>query len=256
MGVPGLFSGLAKLKGAIKPSATVRFGASRRRMTYGSRTNTRAPVYKTAIVYKRNPPVGVLAKISSIGRAHPFAFQLAVAVVKTTAADVAVQCLFEGTSIEDVNWSRVGVFLAFGCVYSGCFQYWMFIRVFSRMFPNIPKFTQKTFREKLVDFDGLRDVAAQIAIRNFVAVPLVFWPSFYVLREAMNSEGTLCETVTSALQNCRDNFVQDNTTLWKFWLVCDPMIFMLPLWLRLPVLHAGSFVWLGIVSIMRGAPDH
>ena len=56
----------------------------------------------------------------------------AVATVKTATADILVQTQLEKR--EKVDWKRVGLFTAFGCVYFGGFQYFLYVKCFSWWF--------------------------------------------------------------------------------------------------------------------------
>lgn len=113
--------------------------------------------------------------IANWGRANPFVFQLLLAIGKTTLADILVQKSMEGR--ESVDWRRAAVFAAFGGLYSGGFQYGLFVTLFARWYPSTAAFTQQPLRQKLANRVGLSEAAKQIAIRNFVAVPFVYWPA-------------------------------------------------------------------------------
>ena len=57
-----------------------------------------------------------------------------VATVKTAAADIIVQTQIEK---KDIDWRRVGLFTAFGACYFGAFQYFLYVKCFSRWFDAV-----------------------------------------------------------------------------------------------------------------------
>jgi hypothetical protein len=63
--------------------------------------------------------------IMNIAKEHPFAFQLAIATGKTSAADLMCQMVAERKSLNEVDWKRNAVFVVFGFAYLGCFQYYI-----------------------------------------------------------------------------------------------------------------------------------
>ena len=63
---------------------------------------------------------------------HPLAIAITVATVKTAAADLLVQTQIE--RLERIDWSRVALFTAFGSLYFGAFQYFLYVKCFSSWF--------------------------------------------------------------------------------------------------------------------------
>jgi hypothetical protein len=61
----------------------------------------------------------------SFAERNPFVFQLGVATVKTSAADIMVQIVVDQRSIQDIDYKRNAIFVVFGFVYLGGFQYWL-----------------------------------------------------------------------------------------------------------------------------------
>ena len=59
----------------------------------------------------------------SFAKRNPFAFQVGVATVKTSAADLMTQTVAEKKSLGEVDWRRNMIFVVFGSVYLGCFQW-------------------------------------------------------------------------------------------------------------------------------------
>ena len=63
---------------------------------------------------------------------HPLAVAVGVATVKTATADILVQTQIE--KCEKLDMRRVMLFTAFGASYFGAFQYWLYVKMFSKWF--------------------------------------------------------------------------------------------------------------------------
>ena len=76
------------------------------------------------------------------------------------------------------------LFGLFGFFYMGVAQYGFYVKLMAeRWFPNAAAFAAKPFREKLRDPRGIRDLFAQVSIDQFIHVPLVFYPCYYLTKE-------------------------------------------------------------------------
>ena len=60
------------------------------------------------------------------------------------------------------------------------------------------------------------------------------------------------DVVTSGLTKWANCFVEDNTAMWLLCVPCDVIVFGAPMWLRLPINHAVSFIWVCYLSFTRG----
>ena len=65
----------------------------------------------------------------------------------------------------------------------GGVQYFLYVPVFGRLFPNAASFAAKPLAEKLLDRAGQRAVAAQVVLDQCVHHPLLYFPCFYATRE-------------------------------------------------------------------------
>jgi hypothetical protein len=72
---------------------------------------------------------------SSWAKENPFVFQLGVATVKTSAADLVAQMVAERKSLDEVDWKRNAIFVVFGFAYLGGFQYWLMVNKYRQWFP-------------------------------------------------------------------------------------------------------------------------
>mmetsp|Transcript_1284 Transcript_1284/g.3621 ORF Transcript_1284/g.3621 Transcript_1284/m.3621 type:complete len:198 (+) Transcript_1284:87-680(+) len=187
--------------------------------------------------------------IASSGRRHPFATSLVTATAKTVAADVVTQRYLEGRS--ELDQRRLALFTSFGFWYLGGFQYWLYVVRFKRWFPAAAAFGEHaTLAARLKDTQGLRDLAKQVAVGNFIHIPFLFFPCFYLTQEAVQKGGNA--SAMRALQRYRTNCVDDLWSAWKIWIPGHAIFFSVPFWLRLPTNHAMSFAFVCVLSLMRG----
>ena len=59
---------------------------------------------------------------------------------------------------------RSGLFAVFGFLYMGCFQYYMYVTLFSRWFAGASRFANQPFRAKLTDYAGQKDLLKQASL--------------------------------------------------------------------------------------------
>ena len=105
-------------------------------------------------------------------RREPFKSALVVTTLKTVAADLLVQL-----AVQKQEWDarRTALFGAFGLIYQGAAQYVVVNIVIERAVNSL--------------FPGhtTRAVVAKCAAMNGLADPLLFLPTFYVFKEAIQS---------------------------------------------------------------------
>ena len=190
-------------------------------------------------------------------RSYPFSLSLFTATSKTAAADVLTQLYLEpsgsegGSNSAQLSLRRVCVFTVFGFWYLGGFQYWLYVRCFSRWFPSAKTFGEHaSIAARLNDRKGLIDLAKQVAVGNFLHIPFLFLPSFYMTQEIC-THGYDASPL-EALQSFRLNLWKDCMAAWSIWIPGHAIFFSVPLWLRLPVNHAMSFCYVCVLSFTRG----
>ena len=181
----------------------------------------------------------------------PFANNILIATGKTAAADLLAQTVIAQTPLDAVDWQRSLLFMAFGALYLGGFQYLYQVQVFKRLF-DVDAFTSQPWAEKLRDGPGLRALAAQTAV-DLSVLTAVYLPTFYVFKAGVFS-GSLDPHVwmDTGISNYVMNFAKDEFDLVRVWLPADLVCFSVPLYLRLPVRHVVSFVWTAYLSFARG----
>ena len=187
-------------------------------------------------------------------RSYPFSLSLFTATSKTAAADVLTQLYIEpssGNNESQFSLTRVGVFTVFGFWYLGGFQYWLYVKCFARWFPSAKSFgAHATIAARLSDRKGLIDLAKQVAVGNFVHIPFVFLPSFYMTQEVCMHGADA--SPAKALHSFQGNMWKDCVAAWTIWIPGHAVFFSVPLWLRLPVNHAMSFCYVCVLSFTRG----
>lgn len=182
---------------------------------------------------------------------YPFMNNIMIASTKTAAADLMAQVVIAHTPISSIEWDRTFLFLTFGAIYLGGFQYFYQVNVFKKLF-DVDKFTSQSWSDKLKDAQGLKALGAQTALDLFV-LTLVYLPTFYVFKEGVFS-GSMDPTVwmSSGIDKWQQNFSKDELDLIRVWMPADLVCFSVPLYLRLPVRHVVSFMWTAYLSFVRG----
>lgn len=191
------------------------------------------------------------ARLAAFPKNNPINFNLMVATAKTSAADIVTQTTVEGKS--DIDWRRNASFAVFGFIYLGGFQYFLQVNMFRRWFPGMERFTRLSIAEKLRDGPGLRTALKQIFFDCFIHLPFMYYPTFYIVKQAVQSDDTHpTDVLKHGLTKYVDNFVPDQTAMLSVWFPADFVIFSVPLWLRLPTRHVVSFGWTAYLSFLRG----
>lgn len=182
---------------------------------------------------------------------YPFVNNIAIATVKTAAADLLAQVVIAQTPIDAVDWQRSLLFCSFGAIYLGGFQYLYQVQIFKRLF-DVDAFTSQPWADKARDGPGLRALAAQTAL-DLTVLTAVYLPTFYVFKAGVFSgSGDPSVWLSSGLSSYTTNFAKDEVDLIRVWLPADLVCFSVPLYLRLPVRHVVSFVWTAYLSFSRG----
>ena len=131
----------------------------------------------------------------------------------------------------------------------------------SRLFGStMTTFCNQSIREKLRNGPGIRALFAQIGLDFLVIQPAVYFPCFYALKSYVKGQemgdSSLAWVCADARDSYRVNFVEDNLGMCGFWFFFDIAIYSCPVWARLPLNHAISAAWTGILSLFRGGDGH
>ena len=112
---------------------------------------------------------------------------------------------------------------------------------------------------------GVNNVLKQVALDQLLHHPFFFFPAFYTLKTAMDSDFTLTvgeafrkgavETYFGFGEGITGNIWEDLPALWQIWVPAFLFNFSFcPNWLRIPFVAAVSFGFTMVLSVMRGAP--
>jgi hypothetical protein len=190
----------------------------------------------------------------SFMKRHPFVFQLGVATGKTSGADLIVQIVAEGKDMTEIDWQRNGIFVVFGFVYLGCFQYWLMVNKFGQWFPTMSRFANLRFADKLKDTAGLLDAGKMVLFDIFIHLPMMYFPTYYAVKEFVGGHSwNPMDWVTDGLIKYKKNMKDDLTAMVQLWGPSDCIQFVLPVHIRMPFRHIVSFFWTAYVSFTRGA---
>ncbi len=130
-------------------------------------------------------------------------------------------------------------------------QYAIYVPIFGRMFPNAASFAGKSIREKLKDTKGQIALLSQVFLDQCIHHPFLYFPVFYMTKEVVTSKGQ--PDFKKALNQYRQNMVEDLKALWKIWVPATMVNFaIMPMWARIPTVAATSMIWTCILSAMRG----
>ncbi|KAL7560057.1 hypothetical protein ACA910_016119 [Epithemia clementina (nom. ined.)] len=205
----------------------------------------------------QSPPASdFMSRLMAFPKDQPFIFQLLVATGKTQAADLVVQVVAEGRSLDQVDWKRNAIFIVFGATYLGGFQYWLMVNKYRQWFPTMDRFGKLSLAEKLKDTAGIMDAGKMVLFDIFVHLPILYFPSYYTVKEFIS--GTSWNPVDWARDGVAKyikNSKQDLTAMVRLWGPSDCVQFALPTHIRMPFRHLVSFFWTAYVSFTRGSID-
>jgi hypothetical protein len=194
--------------------------------------------------------------IMNVAKNHPFAFQLFVATAKTMAADLMVQTVAEKKSLSEVDWRRNGIFIVFGSVYLGGFQYWLMVNKYRQWFPTMDRFGKLSLGDKLKDTAGILDAAKMVLFDITVHLPLMYFPTYYTVKEFVSGKTyNPIDWARDGLGKYYHNAQEDLVAMVKLWGPSDCVQFVLPTHIRMPFRHMVSFFWTAYVSFTRGKID-
>jgi hypothetical protein len=201
---------------------------------------------------------------------HPVMVAVFVATIKTAAADIIVQTQIEKK--DAVDWRRVGLFTAFGACYFGAFQYFLYVKCFSWWFDAVRLSKMSMAAIFAEGGAGRANFLKQIGFDLFV-INHFFFTMYYGFKISITDPevsifegGTPDQWAMAAWKKYAKNnfasgpggpgFLEDWIGFWKVWIIGDIIVFgMVPLWARLPVNNTISFIYVLVLSFMRGAPD-
>jgi len=182
------------------------------------------------------------------------------------------QTLIEGKSFKDIDWRRNSIYTAFGFLYLGGAQYFVYVHGFSKMFNPaiVNKFGSQSIRDKLTNLPGLKSLLGQTLVDIGLHQPFMYLPAFYMVKEfmqAVNEVGTgekgeygsanvisdvsPMEIANNAINKYIPNALQDNIVMSSFWAPLNMIAFSIPTHLRMPVIHSMALIWTTFLSAYK-----
>jgi len=179
----------------------------------------------------------VLSRANAFMARNPWLSGVAITSAKNTSADWFVQKYIEKRETYDAR--RGLVFFWFGFFYQGSCQYFIFNHVMEYFWPT--------------RIQTLRQAFYKTALANFVCDPLFFFPTFYYMREALNTGDWSHASFVAGLMKYKVNCVNDWINAWRMWIPAFGVtFFVMPIHLRIPWISFVSFSYVIVLSITRG----
>jgi hypothetical protein len=219
---------------------------------------SRRIIHNTKLTTKSSSSSASVSKSSSgimaFPKEHPFAFQMIVATLKTSAADIVCQTVAERKSLSEIDWRRNGIFVVFGFAYLGGFQWYLLVNKYRQWFPTMDRFAKLSFAEKIKDTAGMMEAGKMVLFDVIVHLPMIYFPAYYTVKEFVS--GKSWNPVDWAKDGCTKyygNIKEDLTAMISLWGPSDCVQFVLPMYIRMPFRHLVSFFWTAYVSYTRGS---
>lgn len=183
---------------------------------------------------------------------YPLRFGVVVSCGKTGFADYIAQMKVEQRS--QLDYRRSAVFLAWGALYLGGVQYFIYVHLFSRiLFPSAASFVAKPLTARMADRAGQAIVLQQVALDQFVHHPFMLFPCFYCVKEFIEQGTIRASLLTVALKKWRANFWEDCQVCWSTWIPAFLVNFSFcPIWARIPFVATVSMGFTVYFSYLRG----
>ena len=193
----------------------------------------------------------MIQRAASILSRRPATCGVAISCIKTSAADLIIQTTVEQKT--EIDWNRNAVFASFGACYLGGVQYVLYCRLFPRLFPKSLDFASLTLKQKMLERSGQMQVFAQTCVDQFLHIPFVYFPCFYLLKASIEAKSLSIDVARDALHCYLEVAPNDNMAQWAFFVPAATLNFgFSPMHLRVPVVAGVSFLWTMLLSYRRG----
>lgn len=182
----------------------------------------------------------IISAIATLPATQPEIFAVILTSVKTGGADYVAQRVEASkkrnqqlatmqnksnnkTSMANVNEidrtaldkRRLFVFFAYGGLYLGWFQNFLYSQIYTKLFPAAQVFARESIRQKLQDPAGASAVLKQVIVEATVHWPWLYVPAFYVLQQIANPAGF---SMNGLVDKLRTNWRDDLLVCWKVWI--------------------------------------
>jgi hypothetical protein len=164
-------------------------------------------------------------------------------------ADLATQSLQQ----ESLDTQRSVAFFGFGLT-GGAAGYFVYVSLFSRIFPCARGFASASWQAKVHDRKGQLDVIKQVLADLLVFTPCWYFPNFYLFKACLQSDVELCPSslVVAAADTYRQTWKEDNLLNCAIWAPAGILLFSVPAWVRMPAMNSVNFLYTMLLSRMRG----
>jgi hypothetical protein len=231
------FRGATTSAALIAPRATRTTGQTSLFRTLANRIYNVAKLSRYAMLYQ-------LQMVNAAFKKHPLLLGSLFAGFKGLLADLFAQMVLENKKFDDVNWHRNKLFGFVGVLYTGFVVYAIYVKIYPKLFRRIeqwPKFRKAAFMSFVDQF-----------IHNMV----IYFPFFYAFKAGVY-QGFSKETCTNAVHTyLYENMYDDMISSLSVWGPANIITFaMIPPHLKTPWLSVVSFVWIVVLSTIRGEQD-
>eukprot|EP00775_Hariotina_reticulata_P003648 gene3648-3909_t len=179
------------------------------------------------------PLVTVGRSYNEVAQKYPFQTGVITTVVKTSAADMFAQKVIEKR--EEMDWKRHGVFLTFGLVYLGGFQYYLYNHLFVKWCAGMTA---------ALGHKGAAPI--KTLIDQGIHHPFFYFPVFYGMKGYVEGRAP-----SAIYERYRAELWDNCKALWTIWVPAQLVNFsVVPRHLRIPFVAGVSFAWTVIISAL------
>ena len=185
---------------------------------------------------------GFMAAANAMAKSHPVFAAGGTLGVRYGIGDAIVQNSELKASEGSFSWRRLGLFSAFGAFYGAGPAYFLFNKVYPRIFASPGGVIQRPML--LAAFD--------CATHS----PFIYFPAFYCFVAVINKDESTAHTAALAegIEKWKENFFEDAPACAAVWLPLNAINFkFVPPHLRLPFVSGAGLIWVGVLSFMRGS---
>ena len=239
-----LLSSLTSVYGWVQHHQTTRIPAATRSRQIDCQRSAAA----TTTIRRRTPSClqllevstaaqDILGTVGTFYKESPVEAAFATCAVKASSSDAIAQKAIEKNK-NGFGFRRNAAFIAYGGLYQGIAQYYIFNKIFPILFGDGTDFV--TVAEKVV-FD-------QLVLTPFLCLPIAY----------MMKATVFGYSIQKGLSRYLEDAKKD--LLWKYWAIWTPTqcitFSIIPEHLRIPFIAAVSFIWLILLSSITSRNDN
>lgn len=185
-----------------------------------------------------------IQRIDASLQLHPVLLGSSLCCIKTIIADYFAQSVMDKKSFSDINWRRNYLFALFGFFYAGMFQYGLY----SKLYPMIYK--------SISHWHWFPYALIQSVLDKCFHTQFIYFPTFYIFKSIVYDGFSINNCKNSVNTYIYKNWKQDMISAIRVWIPVNIITFgIIPPYLRVPWVSAVSFVWIVMLSMLRGNPN-